>query len=115
MSETSKPGGEEIVAVTAKAYPHSAWIEHLKEQMMDRELTKGEVIAIIEASIFEEFVEHTLPDLKAEIDNAEPGTDKTNANTFIAVAADFAKGWGHDLAVQMQRSGWLASTSRAVQ
>lgn len=117
MSETKRADSEakEIVAVTAKAYPHTSWIESLKEAMFDRILARGEVIAIIEASIFEEFIERTLPEMKGEVDAVPEGMDKENAKMFLLVAADFANGWAHDLTTQMQRSGWVLPAAKAVQ
>lgn len=115
MSETKQADGEEIVAVTAKAFPHTEWICHLQEQMLSRVLTKAEVISVIEANIFEAFITDTLPRLKVEVDACPEGDGKQNARMFLAVAVDFTKGWAHDLVTQMQRSGWAPITSAVVQ
>jgi hypothetical protein len=120
-----------------KIYPHSLWIASLLDESDVRRLTKGEVIAITEATIFEDLIEKALPKLREMVQvidkcpvnctgtEIEPGQFSgcgckggscdcpqhigdavafDNAQMYIEVAADFARGMAGDISVAMQKA-----------
>jgi hypothetical protein len=95
-------------------YPHSAWIEHLQSDGEVRRLNKTEVICITEAGIFENLIEQAIPELRESAATLPEGSiERHNADLFIAVAADFAKGMAGDITIAMQAAMRRAQDERS--
>lgn len=86
-------------------YPHSEWIADLLKESEVRKLTKGEVIAITEASMFENLITAAIPELREQVAKLPADSlEYANAQMYIEVAVDFAKGLSGDISVTMQKA-----------
>lgn len=86
-------------------YPHTKWIEGLEEEAGKRVLTSAEMLAFVEALLFETVIEQFIPQYVAMIDANAPG-GIAHANWTLArnTAIQLASGLGHDIEAIAERT-----------
>jgi hypothetical protein len=105
-------------------YPHTNFIEQLAKDALERVLSEEEAMAVTEATMFENLIEDTIPELRDQIGRLHciagccacgpacqckdhPTLAVKNANVFLGVACRFAQGMAADVRRVMERRSLL--------
>lgn len=85
-------------------YPHSAWVRQVEAEFETRALTEPEALGYTEALMFERLSEESIPSLRKQLAESEPGSlDQRNAAVFLGVACKLASGLAADVTRIRQR------------
>jgi hypothetical protein len=110
------------VIVSPPEYPHTSFIAQLSQDSLERVLSEEEAMAITEATMLENLIEDTIPELRKSIErfrcapgccehckgedclcSKHPALEVANAKLFLGVAVNFAQGMSADVRRVMER------------